>query len=162
VADTARARRRARRDPRRRGSDDAGAKRRGSGSTIRPARPVRGPRARREASEVARRAPGVRRGARTLTPAAGPRGRLPPARAPRRGRPPDPGAGGPPPSRVDASPEPRRNGDLFASGTVYANATAPIAADGRVTNLALGVGLRPVDREGEVRLAAEAELGADV
>jgi hypothetical protein len=64
--------------------------------------------------------------------------------------------------RIDATPEARRAGDLVAAGTVYANATAPIAADGQVTQLALGVGLKPVDREGEVRLAAEADLGADV
>jgi hypothetical protein len=40
----------------------------------------------------------------------------------------DLGAGGTATLRVDASPESRRAGDLVAAGTLYADATAPIAA----------------------------------
>lgn len=64
--------------------------------------------------------------------------------------------------RIDASPEVRRAVDLVAAGEVGASATASIAADGQVTRVALGVTAKPLDREGDLRLAADAELGANL
>ena len=63
--------------------------------------------------------------------------------------------------RLDASPETRRDGEIVAASTVETNATARVAGDGRVTRLGRCGGLWPVDRDDEVRLTAEADLGAD-
>ena len=71
------------------------------------------------------------------------------------------GAGATATLRLDASTETRRENELVAASTIAASATAAIADDGRVTHLALNGGLRPVDRDIEVRVATEAELGAD-
>ncbi len=71
------------------------------------------------------------------------------------------GAGGTASLRLDASPETRRAGSPVAASTLEASASATIAADGRVTRLALDGAFKPLDRDGEIRLAAEAELAAD-
>jgi hypothetical protein len=63
--------------------------------------------------------------------------------------------------RVDASPETRRGGDLVAASEVSTTAAADVAADGQITRLTLDGSFKPVDREGEVKLAAEADLGAE-
>ncbi|HUL80697.1 MAG TPA: DUF748 domain-containing protein, partial [Gammaproteobacteria bacterium] len=61
--------------------------------------------------------------------------------------------------RLDASTETRRDGEPVAASTIASSVTADVAADGRITRLALSGWLRPVDRDIEVRVAAEAELG---
>ena len=69
------------------------------------------------------------------------------------------GAGATAMLRLDASAETRRDGEAVAASTIASSATADIAADGRITRLTVSGGLRPVDRDIEVRIAAEAELG---
>jgi hypothetical protein len=71
------------------------------------------------------------------------------------------GAGATATLRLEASTETRRDGEAVAASAVAASATADVASDGRVTRLAVDGGLRPVDRDVEVRAAAVAELGAD-
>jgi len=71
------------------------------------------------------------------------------------------GAGAAAKLRVEASTETRRDGEAVAASTIAASATADVASDGRVTHVALDGGFRPLDRDVEVRAAADAELGAD-
>ena len=71
------------------------------------------------------------------------------------------GAGAAATLRLEASTETRRDGEVVAASTIAASATADVASDGRVTRVALDAGLRPLDRDVEVRAALAAELGAD-
>jgi len=72
------------------------------------------------------------------------------------------GAGATTTLRLEASTETRRDGEAVAASTIAVSATADVASDGRVTRVALDAGLRPLDRDVEVRATAAAELGADV
>jgi len=72
------------------------------------------------------------------------------------------GAGARATLRLEASTETRRDGEAVAASTIAVSATADVASDGRVTRVALDAGLRPLDRDVEVRATAAAELGADV
>ena len=71
------------------------------------------------------------------------------------------GAGATATLRLEASTETRRDGEAVAASTITASATADVASDGRVTRVTLDGGLRPLDRDVEVRAAAAAELGAE-
>ena len=71
------------------------------------------------------------------------------------------GAGATATLRLEASTETRRDGEAVAASTIAASATADVASDGRVTRVALDGGLRPLDRDVEVRASAAVELGAD-
>src|SRR6185369_1040548 len=61
------------------------------------------------------------------------------------------GAGATSTLRLEASTETRRDGEAVEASTIAVSATADVASDGRVTRVALDGGLRPLDRDVEVR-----------
>ncbi len=156
VARAVRARHRAGPDRRRRRSGRAGSGREAAAG-CRPARAVRGPRPSRAPTETHPRA--CARGGRPSRTCNHPRTSR--SRGPGSSRSTRSAPGATATLRFEASTETRRDGEAVAASTIAASTTADVASDGRVTRVALDSGLRPLDRDVDVRAAVEVELGAD-